>query len=256
MPGSSSSKPALRVGTVLSLHPQGIDRAGLKSPSSQGYAEGLRREATAAARAISAWHGSPAEQRRRREWLAIGLPHNSSHLFARLPFGDAIRLAALVGTGTMTWAEVNVALDASKLAIARHRGRQDMRDPDAWETARQAREDEIWARYHAKCDALFAEEEIDANTTHPWCREALRDRERMLERLRSERDQALANLDRGMGAPPRHAVSIARTQLTAVEGAALRKLEASGFVASADMEDAIQRLAMPLAVVAKEANEL
>ena len=56
------------------------------------------------------------------EWLAIGLPHNSSHLFGRLPFGDAVRLAALVGTGQMTWAEVNAALDAKiKLAIARER---------------------------------------------------------------------------------------------------------------------------------------
>jgi hypothetical protein len=245
MPGSSSSQPALRLGNVLQLHPQSLDRTGLKSPSQRGGGAGLRNEATAAARAISAWHGSPAEQRRRREWLATGLPHNSSHLFARLPFGDAIRLAALVGAGRMTWAEVNAALDARiKLAIAQHRGRRDARHPDAWEAARQAREDDIWARYHAKCDALFAED-TGCDAADPWDRDALRDRERMLDRLRCERDQALAALKRGMGAPPRN--GIARAQVTAAESAALRKLDASGFVASAGMKDAIQRLAMPLA---------
>ena len=247
MPGSSSSQPASRAGNVLPLHPQGIDLAGLKSRPGRGEAAGLRHEATAAARAISAWHGSPAEQRRRREWLATGLPHNSSHLFARLPFGDAIQLAALVGTGRMTWAELNAALDARiKLAIAGHRDRQAMRHPDAWEAARQAREDEIWARYHAKCDAVFAENAEDA-AADPSCRDALRNRERMLERLRNERDQALAALKRGMGAPPRLAAGFVRTQITAAESAALRKLDTCGFVASASMEDAIQRLAMPLA---------
>jgi hypothetical protein len=204
----------------------------------------LRRELTAAARAISAWHGSPAEQRRRREWLATGLPHNSSHLFAHLPFGDAIRLAALVGTGRMTWTEVNAALDARiKLAIARHHGRRDTGQFEAWEAARQAREDDIWARYHAKCDALFAED-TETDAADPWHRDALRDRERMLERLRCERDQALTALKRGMGTPPR--AGSARVQVTPAESAALRKLDASGFAASAGMEEAIQGLASPL----------
>lgn len=245
MPRSSLSQPAPRAGNVLSLHPQGIDGTGLKSIAARGDANGLCREATAAARAISAWHGSPAEQRRRREWLATGLPYNSSHLFARLQFGDAIRLAALVGAGRMTWAEINAALEARiKLAIARHRSRRDTRPPDGWEAARQAREDDIWARYHAKCDALFAED-ADSNAADPWRRDALRERERMLERLRRERDQALTALKRGMGAPPR--AGIARLQVTAAESAALRKLDASGFAASAGMEEAIQRLTSPLA---------
>jgi hypothetical protein len=237
----------LRAGNVLPLHPQGIDRTGLKSPSERGDADGLRRAATAAARAISAWHGSPAEQRRRSEWLATGLPHNSNHLFARLPFGDAIRLAALVGAGRMTWAEVNAALDTRiKLAVAMHRSRRDARHPDSWEAARQAREDDIWARYHAKCDALFAEDTA-GDAADPWNRDALRDRERMLERLRCERDQALTALKQGMGAPLRS--GIARIQITPSESAALRKLDASGFAASAGMEEAIQSLASPLAAV-------
>lgn len=247
MPGSSSSQPAPYAGNVLSLHPQGIDQTGLKSRLAHGDAGRLRRQATAAARAISAWHGSPAEQRRRREWLATGLPHNSSHLFARLPFGDAIQLAALVGTGRMTWAEINAALDARiKLAVARQRGPYRTNPQEAWDTARHAREDEIWARYHGKCDAVFAEDAEDA-AADPWCRDALRDREWMLDRLRAERDQALAALKRGMGAPPRPAAGFARTQITTAESAALRKLDATGFVASAGMEDAIRRLAKPLA---------
>ena len=72
------------------------------------------------------------------EWQAIDLPHNSSHLFARLPFGDAVQLAVLAGTGQMSWAEINAALDAKiKLAIA---GQQEDRCPDrhdAWEEAKR-----------------------------------------------------------------------------------------------------------------------
>jgi hypothetical protein len=190
------------------------------------------------------------------EWLAIDLPHNSSHLFARLPFGDAVQLATLVGTGQMTWAEINAALDAKiKLAIARQRGGPDTRvlDPDqTWQAARRTREDEIWARYHAKCDAVFADD-TDAVSPDPWSREQLRDRERILERLRSERDRALAALSRRMDPPGREMSAarmkpaiIARTQLAATERDALRKLDASGFVGSRSMADAIRRLAMPL----------
>ena len=139
------------------------------------------------------------------EWLAIGLPHNSSHLFARLPFGDAVQLAALVGTGQMTWPEVNAALDAEiKLAIAQLRARATTRAPadphEAWEGARRAGEDEIWARYHAKCDAVFADD-ATVDETDLWSTEALRDREQMLNRLRGERDRALAALSCRLGRP-------------------------------------------------------
>ena len=185
------------------------------------------------------------------EWLAIRLPHNSSHLFGRLPFGDAVRLAALVGTGQMIWAEVNAALDAKiKLAIARARGGQDTPNPhEAWEEARRAAEDEIWARYHAKCDAVFADG-TSADETDLWSTEALRDRERMLDRLRGERDRALATLSRRLGPqPPRQTCTTPRApamELTARERDALRKLDVSGFVSSAMMVDAIWDLATPL----------
>ena len=256
MPGCCPPQAALGSGNVHPLYPQVFEGTGLKSLPARSDTAGERSNATAPAQAISAWHASAAEQRRRKEWLAIGLPHNSSHLFGRLPFGDAVRLAALVGTGQMTWAEVNAALDAKiKLAIAREPGGQDALDPrETWEEAKRTAEDEIWARYHAKCDAVFAED-TDAVSTDPWSREQLRDRERILERLRSERDRALAALSRRMDPQvPRREMStariepavIARTQLAATERDALRKLDASGFVGSQPMADAIRHLAMPL----------
>lgn len=192
-------------------------------------------------------------------WLAIGLPHNSSHLFARLPFGDSVRLAALVGTGQMTWTEVNAALDAKiKLAIARlsvGRGERHAL-PEAWEQAKRAGEDEIWARYHAKCDAVFADDKT-AGETDLWSTEQLRDRERVLNRLRGERDRALAALGCRLGPQPPRQHSTAqqtsampvRMHLAAIERDALRKLDASGFVDSHLMTDAIHDLAMPLAGV-------
>jgi hypothetical protein len=183
------------------------------------------------------------------EWLAIGLPHNSSHLFARLPFGDAVRLAALVGTGRMTWAEVNAALDARiKLAANRMYGGDGSADAhDTWEATRRMAEDDIWARYHAKCDALFAND-AEAAAPDPWQRQQLRGRERMLDRLRNERDRALAALSR-MGPPVKRTTTVnaTRTRLTAVERNALDKLEASGFAASPLMAGAIRDLAAPLA---------
>jgi hypothetical protein len=195
------------------------------------------------------------------DWLAIGLPHNSSHLFARLPFGDAVRLAALVGTGWMTWTEVNAALDAKiKVAIAGEVDDHDRRSPDpreAWQQARRAEEEDIWARYHAKCDAVFAADTAEM-ATDPWSREQLRDRERILDRLRSERDRALAALSRRMDPPRRRKspatrmepAAAARTQLAAAERSALCELDASGFVGSQRMAEAIRSLVMPLADIA------
>ena len=188
------------------------------------------------------------------EWLAIGLPHNSSHLFARLPFGDAVQLAALVGTGQMTWPEVNAALDATiKLAVAQQsagRGERRARaDPhEAWEGARRVGEDEIWARYHAKCDAVFADDAA-VDESDLWSSEDLRNREQMLNRLRSERDRALAALSCRLGdQPPRQTCTQPPAmQLTAIERAALRNLDASGFVSSTLMVAVIRNLATPLA---------
>jgi hypothetical protein len=207
----------------------------------------------ARSRANPAWQVSTTERTRRMEWLAIGLPHNSSHLFARLPFGDAVQLAALVGAGQMTWPEVNAALDAEiKLAITQQRGGR--RAPadlhEAWEDARRAGEDEIWARYHAKCDAVFADE-ATVNETDLWSTEAMRDREQSLNRLRGERDRALVALSWRLGPqPPRQTCTATQPpamQLTASERDAVRKLDTSGFVSSASMVDAIWDLATPLA---------
>ncbi|HKP24842.1 MAG TPA: hypothetical protein VJV39_13325 [Dongiaceae bacterium] len=188
------------------------------------------------------------------EWQAIDLPHNSSHLFARLPFGDAVRLAVLAGTGQMSWTEINAALDAKiKLAIARKLGGQEHRSPDrheAWEEAKRTADDEIWARYHAKCDAVFANDTVEPSAD-PWSREQLRAREGILNRLRSERDRALAALSRRM-APPSQASRAGPSgrklaPFTAAEHAALGKLNASGFAGSQLMADAIRNLAAPLA---------
>lgn len=194
------------------------------------------------------------------DWIRIGLPHNSSHLFARLPFDDAIRLAALVGTGQMSWAETEAALDAKiKLAIIHlrpgHGERLAPPDPHAaWEEAKRAGEDEIWSRYHAKCDAVFAGDAPD-DEADPRPHDQLRDREQILNRLRSERDRALAALSRRLGPQPlrrpflapQNITAIPWTKLTATEHDALRKLDASGFVGSQMMADAIHDLAMPLA---------
>jgi hypothetical protein len=239
-------------GNVQSLYPQAFGIAGLKSLRVSAEPVGGASEATTPTRAISARGGAAAEQRRRADWLAVGLPHNSSHLFARLPFGDAVQLAALVGMGQMTWTEINAALDATiKMAIAGDHGDQDHRSPaphEAWEQARPTAEEDIWARYHAKCDAVFADDTAKMDSD-----EQLRDRERRLNHLRGERDRALAALSRRMGSPPEAPCAVrlagaAPLHLTATERNALRRLAASGFAASAAMAEAIRDLAAPLAV--------
>src|SRR5690348_15691545 len=118
---------------------------------------------------------------------------NSSDLLSRLPFGDAINLAALVGTGQMSWQDVNIALAARiKLAAAREirRRTESKRQWDEnvgacaeWEEARRTGESEIWARYHARCDAVFADRRgpLDAGRQSI---ELLFSRERILDRLR------------------------------------------------------------------------
>lgn len=252
MPGCCPPRSVPFSDNVRPLYPQALESTGLKSFLAQPDNVSSGSKATASARAISAWHAAAAERRRRTDWLAIGLAHNSSHLFARLPFGDAVRLAALVGTGQMAWAEINAALDAKiKMAIADERGGRDRLSPgpfDVWEQARRTAEEDIWARYHAKCDAVFADD-IDEPSTDPWSREGLRDRERALGRLRDERDRALAALGQRMD-PPQARLEMAaqaRVHLTATEHNALRKLDASGFAGSTLMADAIRDLASPTA---------
>ena len=253
MPGCCPPQPAFGAGNVYPLYPQTLAKTELNALSPISEPTGGSTSGPVRRQANPAWQVSTTESTRRMEWLAIGLPHNSSHLFARLPFGDAVRLATLVGAGQMTWPEVNAALDATiKLAVAQLRGgRRAPADPhEAWEDARRAGEDEIWARYHAKCDAVFADD-APVDETDLWSREALRDREQILNRLRGERDRALAALSGRLGPqPPRQTCTAPQPpamQLTAIERDAVRKLDASGFVSSAQMVDAIWDLATPLA---------
>ena len=95
---------------------------------------------------------------------------------------------------------------------------------------------------------MFARD-TTADETDLWSTEALRDREQILNRLRGERDRALAALSCRLGPqPPRQTCTQPPAmQLTASERDAVRKLDASGFVGSASMVDAIRDLATPLA---------
>ncbi len=250
MPGCCPPQPAFGVGNVYPLYPQALEKTGLNSPPPVSATTGESTPCAARSRANPAWQVSTTERTRRMEWLAIGLPHNSSHLFARLPFGRR-RPARRPGRDR-----------ADDLARGQRRARcQDQAgdrtaagarapaDPHAaWEGARRAGEDDIWARYHAKCDAVFADD-ATVDETDLWSTEALRAREQRLNRLRGERDRALAALSCRLGhQPPRQTCSQPPAmQLTASERDAVRKLDASGFVGSASMVDAIRDLAMPLA---------
>lgn len=196
-------------------------------------------------------------------------PRTSVDLLPRLPFTDAVELASLAGTGKMTWPEINAALDA-KIKLATHEALQRQRElcdrapprlesdkawvaHNAWNEAKRNGESEIWARYNAKCDDLFAND-CGPSDTSPRSLERLFGRERILDRFRSARDAELADLIKRLGPqPPRPTasamplspaqVAMLRSQLTTSESAAIGKLNAVGFVASADMRAAIGMLA-------------
>jgi hypothetical protein len=172
------------------------------------------------------------------------LPPTSTDLFPHLPFTDAVALAALVGTRRMTWPELDAALDAMiKLAAAKAFGVR-----SRGEAGKRTIEDEIWARYHAQCDEVFAG---SIGPTDSYPSEQLWHTERILDRLRSARDRELAAARRRM-----HARSCATaaseirleqsqaagTELSPAERAALDKLDATGFIASASMVATIDDL--------------
>jgi hypothetical protein len=182
---------------------------------------------------------------------------------SRLPFGDALALAALVGTGRMSWQEINAALAARmKLAAAdeiRRRTESDGQcggNVDActeWGEAKRAAESEIWARYHAQCDTVFADHcdpmDIDSQSL-----ELLFRRERILDRFRNARDRALANLGERLGPGPFASAqsnpaqaALLRTRLSAAESAALGRLNETGFSESEQMREAIKKLAVETA---------
>jgi len=198
----------------------------------------------------------------------------SVDLLPRLPFADAVELASLVGSGKMSWPEIDAALDAkiklaTREALERQRERFDPVPPsqresdkawaayNAWNEAKRNGESEVWARYNAKCDEVFANDcgSPDANSRSL---DKLRCRERILDRFRSARDAELAELTERLGRqPPRPTASATRlislqvatlrSQLTATESAAIGKLNAAGFIASANMKAAIGILAGEIA---------
>lgn len=256
MPGCCPPQAALSADAVHPLFHQAFESTGLNSSAPDRHEVGADAARTGRGWANPAHHFRETAQARRMDWLAIRLPHGNTRLFGRLPFGDAVRLAALVGTDQMSWPEVNAALDAMiKLAIAQLRAApgEPPTASDAQpvrEDARPTGEDEVWARYHAECDAIFANDMND-DAANMWSAEALRTRELRLNRLRDKRDRALATLVRRPDSPPPQRVHTARSggvsQLSATERDALSKLDASGFVASAAMADAIWTLAAPVA---------
>jgi hypothetical protein len=233
--------------------PQVIEHTGLKSREPRSRALGERARVLVAIpcpSADSAGRDAAASWRRRcQEWMraAGAQPPCGTDVFARLPFDDAIKLAALVGIGRVTWQEVHAALDAMiKLAAAEALDKHLDRLPP--HTAQRIAEDEIWGRYHAQCDEIFAG--ADADDRSP---EQLWRRERILNRLRSARDCDLAGARRRKSPESRSPLSaiplwplratMAWTDLSPAEGAALYKLDATGFVGSAGMRAAIKSVA-------------
>lgn len=164
-----------------------------------------------------------------------------------------MKLAALVGTGRMIWPEINAALDALiKLAAADALDGQgeERQAPPTQHAAKRIAEDEIWARYHAQCDEVFANDPGPSDTG-AWSPGQLWRTERILDRLRSARDRELAALGRRLGAQPpaRSGIRLTPsqavvpwTELSPAERAALDKLDATGFIASEGMIAAIDDL--------------
>jgi hypothetical protein len=238
--------------------PQLIENKGLKSFEPRSKAMGERARAVVAVSlppADSADRDAAARWRRRyQEWMKAEVQRRTgADLFDRLPLEDAMKLAALVGIGRMTWQAVHAALDAMiKLAAA------DALDEHSDEchapSAERITESEIWARYHAQCDEVFAADASFADERSP---EQLWRRERILGRLRSARDNDLAAARRRMSTEPRSTLSAITltplratmpwTDLSPAESVALRRLDATGFLGSAGMRAAIESLAAEIA---------
>lgn len=246
MPACSPGHPRPSSVTVPTSFPQPSENTGLKSSRAQWrvIAGGAGADAHAEVAAAS-FAGRTATRGWRRRYLQrmeARLPRTSTDLFARLPFIDAVALAALVGTGRMTWPELNRALDAMiKLAAANAASGQCAKHParSSGDTAKHTSEDEIWARYHAQCDEVFAR----SSPMDTWSPEHLWRTERILERLRGARDRELSAVRRRVDAgPSTTAASEIRLELSPAENAALDKLNATRFIPSGSMVAAIDNL--------------
>jgi hypothetical protein len=176
---------------------------------------------------------------------------------------DAIALASLVATGKMTWPEINAALNVMiKRAVSEQlarmpRGYNGPYDAqaayEAWQDARSNGEKEIWARYHAQCDALFAEDSGPVGKGPAAIEQVLKG-ERLLDAFRIARDDALADLDRRLGPAPaqpissegrhrRYQVAVPRFRLTVTEIELLRRLRMAGFIGSNQLTQTVGMLA-------------
>ncbi len=203
----------------------------------------------------------------------------SADLLPRLPHEEAIALASLAANGHMSWAEINAALNAkvklatgkalrrdrrqSDLMAAGWRHDNDAHDDDAWAAysewneAKRTGEGEIWARYHAKCDAMFANAP-DYSGTSARAHEQLLNREHALDVFRMARDDELAALAQGLGPQPARSttfparpmsvqIAMLKSRLSKEETDAIDKLEGTGFTESADMSEIIGVLASEIA---------
>jgi hypothetical protein len=111
MPGSNPVQIRLISSKVHVLLLQKIERKGFKSfpprpaaaVTSARTGSGLTMPSFAQAANLARGRAAYAERARYTEWLGTSLRRTNTDLLARLPLGDAVKLAALVGTGQMTW---------------------------------------------------------------------------------------------------------------------------------------------------------
>jgi len=246
MPACSPGNPRPSSAAVPASFPQRPENTGLKSSRTQwrviAGGAGADAHPEVATTSFAGRTATRGWRRRYLQWMEARLPRTGTDLFARLPFIDAVALAALVGTGRMTWPELTRALDALiKLTAADAVGGHCAKHParSSGDAAKHTVEEEIWARYHAQCDEVFAR----SSPRDTWSPEHLWRTERILERLRGARDRELAAVLRRLDAgPSTTAASEIRLELSPAENAALAKLNASGFIPSASMMAAIGNL--------------
>lgn len=246
---AASSAQVLQPSRSMSAPPpQRIENTGFRSSQAMPRATAVsaltRRSGATEPADFAGRNAADAWRQRYADWMETPLPRASTDLLPRLPFNDAVKLAALVGTGRMTWPAVNAALDA----MIKHAAANDLDGPRGARCLplRQIAEDEIRARYHAQCDELFAADTHTADAPAP-SREQLWRTERILDRMRSARDRELAALRRHICTQPPGQAAMPWTDLAPAESAALARLESTGFVASEGMIAAIDSLASEIA---------
>lgn len=257
MPVSRPIPNAHASSCVPAFHRQRTENTGPKSlPTALRVVAGgtlLRTAGRPEAADLAGRNAAVAWRRRYLEWLETGRARSSADLLPHLPLQDAVTLAALAGTGRMTWAEINAALDAMIKRAAAHAHDGAAGEPSAAPSGKKTADDEIWARYHAQCDEVFAGASLPADKADGASAQLWRT-ERVLNRLRDARDRELAATRRRLDVPQSAAASseirttpsqaaLPDTDLSPAEGAAVDRLHATGFKGSAAMMAAIGCLA-------------